>query len=59
MKKDKQPERGGGVKIATKLTKIREVLNKQGEVIKSTVEKPDEPRKMRPMTITRTSERLR
>jgi len=52
-------ERGGGVKLATKFTKIREVINKQGDVVKQSVEKPDEPRKMRPLTITRTSERLR
>lgn len=57
MQKDKQPERGGGVKLATRFVKIKEVLNKNGEVIKTTIEKPGDKKEVRPME--RIRDRLR
>jgi hypothetical protein len=41
MKKD-LPKRGGGVVLAAQFTRIREVLDKSGNVVKRTVQKPKE-----------------
>lgn len=50
MNQEKQvPVRGGGVVIAKKIVKTRQVLDKNGNVVEETVEKPDEQQKMRPM----------
>ena len=56
-KEKKGGERGGGVQISPHLTRIREVINKNGDVVKSTVEEPKA--KKEAQQIQKVSERLR
>ena len=57
MNKEKDEQRGGGVRLATEFTRIREIINKNGEVVRSTVEDPKQKREVK--TMQKVRDRLR